>query len=173
MLCISIFISLGLLWWLRGQSVCLQCGRPGFDPWVGKTPWKKKWQPTPVLLPGESHGGRILVGYSPRGCKELDTTEWLHFHFIHIFSSVQSSSAQSHSRVRLFVTPWIAACQASLSITNSRSSLRFMSIESVMPSSHLILSSPSPPAPNPSQHQSLFQWVNSSHEVAKVQEFQL
>ena len=42
-----------------------------------------------------------------------------------------------------------------------------------MPSSHLILSSPSPPAPNPSQHQGLFQWVNSSHEVAKVLEFQL
>ena len=48
-----------------------------------------------------------------------------------------------------------------------------MSIESVKPSSHLILSSPSPPAPNPSQHQGLFQWVNSSHEAAKVLEFQL
>ena len=45
-------------------------------------------------------------------------------------------------------------------------------IELVMPSSHLILSSPSPPAPNPSQHQGLFQWVSSSHEVAKVLEFQ-
>ena len=78
------------------------------------------------------------------------------------------SSVQSLSHVRLFATPWIAARQASLSITNSRSSLRLMSIESVMPSSHLILSSPFPPAPNPSQHQSLFQWVNSSHEVAKV-----
>ena len=82
-------------------------------------------------------------------------------------------SDQSLSRVQLFVTPWIAARQASLSITNSRSSLRLMSIESVMPSSHLTLSSPSPPVPNPSQHQSLFQWVNSSHEVAKVLEFQL
>ena len=51
--------------------------------------------------------------------------------------------------------------------------LKLMSIESVMPSSLLILSSPSSPAPNPSQHQSLFQWVNSSHEVAKVLEFQL
>ena len=81
---------------------------------------------------------------------------------------------QSLSRVRLFETPWIAARQASLSITNSWSSLRLMSIKSVMPSSHLILClSPSPPAPNPSQHQSLFQWVNSSHEVAKVLEFQL
>ena len=52
------------------------------------------------------------------------------------------SSVQSLSRVRLFVTPWIAAHQASLSITNFRSSLRFMSIESVMPSSHLILGRP-------------------------------
>ena len=68
------------------------------------------------------------------------------------------SSVQSLSRVQLFVTPSITACQASLSITNSRSSLRLMSIESVMPSkpSHPLLS-PSLPAPNPSKHQSLFQ----------------
>ena len=46
-----------------------------FDPWVGKIPWRRKWQPTLVLLPGESHGGRSLVGYSPWGRKELDTTE--------------------------------------------------------------------------------------------------
>ena len=88
-------------------------------------------------------------------------------------SMLQFSSVQSLSRVRLFESPWITAHQASLSITNSRSSPRLTAIESVMPSSHLILSSPSPPAPNPSQHQSLFQWVNSSHEVAKVLEFQL
>ena len=43
--------------------------------------WRRKWQPTPVFLPGESHGWRSLVGYCPRGCKELDTTERLHFHF--------------------------------------------------------------------------------------------
>ena len=54
----------------------------------------------------------------------------------------QFSSVQSLSRVRLFETPWIATCQASLSITNSRSSLRLTSIESVMPSSHLILGRP-------------------------------
>ena len=55
------------------------------------------------------------------------------------FSSVQFSSVQSISCVRLFVTPWTAACQAYLSITNSWSLLRFMSIKSVMQSSHLIL----------------------------------
>ena len=87
--------------------------------------------------------------------------------------SIFSSSVQLLSRVRLFATPWIAARQASLSITNSQSLLKLMSIELVMPSSHLILSSPSPPGPNPSQHQNLFQWVNSLHEVAKILEFQL
>ena len=151
---------------------------------------------------------------------------------------IQFSSVSSVSHVRLFATPWITACLASLSITNSWSSLKPMSIELVMPSNHLILcrplpllpsifpsirsdqigsvtqscptlcyplnlsmpglpvhhqlpefiqthvhrvsdaiqsshplSSPSPSTPNPSQHQSLFQWVNSSHEVPKVLEF--
>ena len=69
---------------------------------------------------------------------------------------VQFSSGLS--RVRLFVTPWTAARQASLSITNSQNLLKLMSIKSVMPSSHFILCRPpSPPAPNPSQHQGLFQ----------------
>ena len=58
------------------------------------------------------------------------------------FSSVQFSSVQLLSHVQLFATPWITACQASLSITNSWSSLRLTSIESVMPSSHLILYRP-------------------------------
>ena len=74
-------LKLELPWWLRRQSICLQCRRPGFDPWVGKIPWRRKWQPTPVLLPGKSHGQRNLVGYSPWGCKESDTTERLHFYF--------------------------------------------------------------------------------------------
>ena len=39
------------------------CGSPGFDPWVGKIPWRRDWQPTPVFLPEESHGQRSLVGY--------------------------------------------------------------------------------------------------------------
>ena len=54
---------------------CRKHKRRGFDPWVGKIPWRKAWQPTPVFLPGESHGQRSLVGYSLWGCKELDTTE--------------------------------------------------------------------------------------------------
>ena len=54
---------------------CRTCRRHGFGPWVRKIPWRRKWQPTPVFLPGESHGQGSLVGYSPRGCKESDTTQ--------------------------------------------------------------------------------------------------
>ena len=49
--------------------------RLGFNPWVGKIPWRREWQSTPVFLPGESHGQRSLVGYSPWGHQELDMTE--------------------------------------------------------------------------------------------------
>ena len=54
----------GLPWWLRPEIIHLQCRRPGFNPRVGKIPWRRKWQPTPVLLPGESHGLRNLAGWS-------------------------------------------------------------------------------------------------------------
>ena len=64
--------------------MCLQCWRSGFNPWVGKVPWRRKWHPTPVFLPGKSHGQRNLVGYSPWGHKELDTTEQLTFAFTYI-----------------------------------------------------------------------------------------
>ena len=63
------------------ESVCLQCRRPGFNFRVGKIPWRRKWQSTPALLPGKSHGQRSLIGYSPQGRKESDTTERLHFHY--------------------------------------------------------------------------------------------
>ena len=52
---------------------------PGGSDGNGKIPWRRKWQPTPILLPGKFHGWSILVGYSPWGCKESDTTERLHF----------------------------------------------------------------------------------------------
>ena len=53
--------------------------RPGFNPWVGKIPWRREWQPTSVLLRGKSHGLRSLVGYSPWGRKESNTTERFSF----------------------------------------------------------------------------------------------
>ena len=70
-------------WGFPGGSECkasaLQCGRPGFDSWVWKIPWRRKWQPTPVLLPGKSHRWRSLLGYVHGVRKELDMTEQLHF----------------------------------------------------------------------------------------------
>ena len=54
---------------------CRRCKRLGFNPWIGKIPWRRKWQPTPVFLPGECCGQRGLAGYSPRGRREWDTTE--------------------------------------------------------------------------------------------------
>ena len=74
--------------WLRWSSICLECKRPGFEPSVGKIPWRRKWQSTPGLLPGKSHGQRSLVDYSPWGRKESDTTERLHY-----FTAVQNPPA--------------------------------------------------------------------------------
>ena len=85
--------------------------------------------PTHGLNPGLLHCRQILYQLSNKGIPKN-------------VLSVQFSSLQSLSRVWLLATPWIAACQASLSITNPRSSPKFMSIESVMPSNHLILCHP-------------------------------
>ena len=64
------------------KKIYLQCRRPRFNPWVRKVSWRRKWLPTPVFLPGEFHGEKSLVGYSPWGCKESDTTERLTFSHI-------------------------------------------------------------------------------------------
>ena len=59
----------------KGKESTFIHRRPGFDPWVWKIPWRREWHPIPVFLPGEPHGQWSLGGYSPHGCKELDTTE--------------------------------------------------------------------------------------------------
>ena len=98
-------------------------------------------------------------------------------HFSTQFSSVQFISVQSLSQVRLFATPWIAARQASLSITNFRSSLRLTSIESVMPSSHLILClpllllPPIPPSIRVFPMSQLFAWGGQSTVVSALTSF--
>ena len=61
--------------WLSGKESTCQCRRRRFDPWVRKTSWRRKWPPTPVFLPGESHRPRRLAGYGPWGHTESDTTE--------------------------------------------------------------------------------------------------
>ena len=96
---------------------------------------------------------------------------------IWLISWVQFSSVQSLSRVRLFATPWITARQASLSITNSRRLHKLMSIESVMPSSHLILCRPflllpqSLPASEPFPVSQLFAWGGQSTGVSALASF--
>ena len=147
---------------IKHLKECQTCVNIMFVEWKNKRiPWNISWS-------GEHRRGG-------GNCERK--SEWFRIHGLWVsetqFSSVQFSSVQLLSCVRLFATPWTAARQASWSMINSRSSLRLTSIESVMPSSHLILLSPFPPAPNPSQHQGLFQWVNPIHEVAKVLEVQL
>ena len=72
-----------MLIWSSGGSdskaSVYKCRRPGFNPCVRKIPGSRKWQPTPVLLLGKSHGWRSMVGYSPWGRRESDMTEQLHF----------------------------------------------------------------------------------------------
>ena len=101
--------SFGLPWWLSGKESTCQCRRHKFDPWVGKVPWRRKWQPTPVFLPGKSHGRRSLVGYSPWGRKESDTTKQLHFHSVyscHLF--LISSASVSSIPFLSFIVPIFA-----------------------------------------------------------------
>ena len=57
---------------LSANAVDIRCR---FDPWVCKIPWRRRWQPSPVFLPGESNGQKRWVGYNPQGCKDSDTTE--------------------------------------------------------------------------------------------------
>ena len=119
---------------LRGGSVgkvsacsigsCLQCKRHGFDSWIGKILWRRKWLPTPVFLPGKSHEQRSLAGYSPRGCKESATSERLstsrgtrpllvalaHFHCVSISTMAISCSNETSlsKKVRIDMHTWLS-----------------------------------------------------------------
>ena len=137
--------------------------RCSFSPWVGKTPWRKAWQPTPVFLPGEfpwaEERGRLqsvmshrvgLHGWSDLACTHIKRRNWgtEGFSILHkgtqllslkyILMAARTDRSVQFSHVWLFVTPWTAAHQASLSITNSQNLLKFMSIEPVIPSNKLI-----------------------------------
>ena len=79
----------------------LQCRRIRFDPWVGKTPWRREWLPTPVFLPGEFHGQRSLEGYSPWGHKEPQLSNW---HF--------ASHSAALKECQLSLTKSICSCSA-------------------------------------------------------------
>ena len=71
----------------------MQCRRSRFDPWLEKIPWRRKWQPTPIFLPGEFHGQRSLVGYSLWGRKEADVIEWLTLsHIWHDLATIHTNA---------------------------------------------------------------------------------
>ena len=78
---INIFITCSVLNFpggTSGKNPPASAGREKrlrFDSWVGKIPWRRAWQPTPVFLPGASHGQRSLVGYRPQGLKESEMTK--------------------------------------------------------------------------------------------------
>ena len=81
-------VTIVLPWWLSGKESTYQCRRRGFDPWVGKMPWRRKWQPTPVFLPGKSHGQRSTVGYSPQCCKKLQLNSSITIRLQNILASL-------------------------------------------------------------------------------------
>ena len=104
------FLSLLAILWNSASLVARMVKRlptvwkTGFNPWVGKISWRRKWQPTPVIFPGKSHGWRSLVGYSSWGRKQSDTAEQLHFTSSYsplplaslLFSAICKASSDNH-----------------------------------------------------------------------------
>ena len=80
--------------------------RPGLHPWVDKIPWRREWLPTPVFLPEEPQGQRSLMGYSPWGPKELDTTEWLTLLTIYIVFTTTYITLDIVSNLQMVLSTW-------------------------------------------------------------------
>ena len=172
-----------LPWWLSGKKSTCQWRRSGFDPWIRKILWRRKWKPTPVFLPGKSHGQKSLRGYSPWGCKTvrhvLATKQQQHVVInwtdINIFISDLENQFSSVAQLCLTLcgtmdhsTPGLPVHHQLLEFTQNSRPLSQWYHPTISSSS-----SPSPSAFNLSQHQGIFKWVSSSHQVAKVLEFQL
>ena len=93
--------------WLNGKESAGQCRRQVFDPWIRKMPWRSNWQPTPVFLPGKSHGQRSLVDYSPWGHKRvrhnLATKQQRNWNKCPVLSETKLKDSQkSHCLIKLF-----------------------------------------------------------------------
>ena len=91
----------GLPHWLSGIESACQCRRRGFDHWVRKSPWRKKWQLTVIFLPGKSHGQRSLAGYSPWGRQELNMTYWLKNIVIQSSASIKTDRLNNGTESRV------------------------------------------------------------------------
>ena len=149
--------------------------------------WRRKGQPTPVFLPGESQGQGSLVGCRLWGCTESDMTEATSSSSSSMMNTFGNKVGEETMTVFLSHSVQFSRSVMSNSLRPNESQHArppcLSSNPGVHPNScpsslwcHPAISSsvvPSPLASNPSQHQGLFQWVNSSHEVAQVLEFQL
>ena len=116
----------GLPWWLRWERICLQCRRPGFSSWVGKTLWRRKWQSIPVFLPGEFHGQRLqFMGFQRvghdwatntrhdivedvSGLKRTDLKSWVRVFLYRTFQegTAEQEKAQHETNSGLFRALW-------------------------------------------------------------------
>ena len=134
----------------------------------GSISWRRQWLLTPVFMLGEFHGQRRLAGYSP-WVAESDMTQWLTLllSFIEFFSSVAQSCPTLCIPVDCSMLGFLAHHQL---LEHTQIHVHWVG-DAIQPSHPL--SPASPPTCNLSQHQGLFKWVSSSHQVAKVLEFQL
>ena len=116
-------LSRVLPWWLSGLRMCLQCGRSGYDPWVRKITQRRERQPTPVFLSGDFHGQKSLVGYSPWGSRETNTTELLththtythtHTHMLSILLLELSAFTFGHVLANIWLEIEVCQCLSSL-----------------------------------------------------------
>ena len=94
-----------LPWWLNGKEPTCKCRRCGFDPWFRKIPWRSKWKPTPVFLPGKSHGKRSLAGYNPWGHKRVGHN-----------SATKHTHTYIHDTTRTFSISWLRKCRCTNSV---------------------------------------------------------
>ena len=92
---------------------CRRCKLCRFNPWVGKIPWREAWQPTPVFLPGESHGQRSLAAYSPWCCKQSDMTDDLALTYVGSPCKIQSAQLKLPY---IFINVYLFGCLGSSSI---------------------------------------------------------
>ena len=149
----------GLLLVVRNPPA--RAGDARFDPWVGKIPWRRPWQPTPVFLLGESPGteepGRWRSMESQRVIHDWSGLARMHAHKLYYIIYIMFSSVHFSSSV----------------LSDSLRPHGLHHARLPCPSPTPGVPSPSPPAFNLSQHQGLFKWVSSLHQVAKVLEFQL
>ena len=115
---------LGLLW-LSGKEPACQAGDLGSIPGLGRFPWRRKWQPTPLFLSRKSHGQRSLVRCSPWGCKESDTTWQLNNHHLPFYlryfcCGFRSKSLEAVSQIQVLERPQEIPCTQCFTVTRPK-----------------------------------------------------